>query len=168
MQTTNGYHRIIAASTLLLLLTDVEVANGQHATANQMLTIEVRPVTSLLVTEDPRPLVITSGSGATGVQSVTDRSTQYSLVTNVANMRISASIDREMPSGTSLKIKLGSTIGRSKGEIDISKAKTPVDVVTGITRGGEQRQDITYTFIAESSVKELPPEGRQIILTLTN
>ena len=90
------------------------------------------------------------------------------MLTNLENMKIVASINNPMPSGTRLMMKLSSTQGVSSGLVDISGALAPVNVVTGIGRGSESNQRITYTFAANASVGEIDSESRTITLTLTD
>ena len=143
-------------------------AYAQQKTASQLLTLVVRPMTRLVVSDDPRPLIITREAGSTAAQSISDRHTRYSLLTNQEEMKISASIDRAMPQGTSLRIQLASSGGVSKGEVDISKATAPAEVVTGIGRGFESDQSITYTFTADPTASDVDSDARTITLTVTN
>jgi hypothetical protein len=149
-----------AASPLMLI--------AQTKVATQHLTMEVRAITRLVVSDDPKPMIISRTANDAGLQSASDRHTRYSLLTNLENMKISASIDREMPHGTSLRINLNSAHGVSRGDVDLSRAMAPREVVAGIHRGFDQDQSITYTFSAERGVRELKSEARMITLTLTD
>ena len=140
----------------------VSVATGQHA-AMQQLSLEVKPVARLSVDADPLPLVVTAGTGAAA-----DGNGRYSLVTNILSMRITAALDRPMPSGTSLAIQLESTTGVSRGEVDITRAAGSNDVVTGIRPGIETHQRITYRFSAEPGIAEVASGSRTVTLTLTD
>jgi len=141
---------------------------AQNAVATQHLTMEVKPVVRLQVSSDPLPLTVQRTTTSDGELSVSDHSTRYALVTNVENMKISASIDRPMPQGTGLSISLQSVGGCSRGEVDLSRAVVPAEVVTGLPRGSMRDESITYTFRANAEVAELQPESRTITLTLTD
>jgi hypothetical protein len=65
-------------------------------------------------------------------------------------------------------VKLESSKGVSNGPVDISRALTPVNVVSGINRGSDLNQTITYTFAATESVNEINEQSRVITLTLTD
>jgi hypothetical protein len=99
---------------------------------------------------------------------VSDENTKYSLVTNIDNMKIVASISDRMPAGTKLMIKLASSKAASVGLVDLSNALTPVDVVRSIRKGSDVDQSISYTFAANAEVDDIPSQSRVITLTLTN
>jgi len=130
--------------------------------ATQRLVLEVRPVARLTVSADPLPLVV-NGTGGT----VTDLNGRYDIVSNIPTMRITASIDRPMPGGTSLAIRLESSKGVSRGSVDITRATASADVVTGIAPGSDRGQKITYVFSAAESPNGVPRESRVVTLTLT-
>jgi len=136
-------------------------ASAQPSTA-QRLVLEVRPVALLAVAADPLPLVITGSDGM-----ATDPVGRYNLVTNMRSMRITASIDRPMPEGTSLAIRLESTRGVSRGSVDITRATGSADVVTGIGPGSERGQKITYIFSAAGASSGVESQSRTVTLTLT-
>jgi hypothetical protein len=139
-----------------------------QVTTTQNMKIEVRPVTKLVVSGDPGPFVIQHARGRASDMQVIDKSTSYSLLTNVDNTRIAVSIDRPMPEGTTLTIKLGSTLGASAGELDISAAVSPVDAVTHMRRGTDADQLIEYTFSIDRGIEHRVSEERIVRLTLTN
>lgn len=162
---SNGQRSLVAVMALACWSTTTAMA---QATATQALTLEVKAVHRLAVSGDPQPLTIQNGSAGNSSLSANDESTRYSLVTNVAHMKIVASIDQALPSGTQLLLSLGSSRGVSLGSVDISNAQTPVDLVTDIDRGSEMDQLIAYRFLADASVGELAPQSRTITLTLTD
>lgn len=139
-------------------------AAAQTASAKQQVAVEVKPVTRLVVSGAPLPLVVTSGGENA---SATDRTSSYSLVTNLRNMRIAASIDRPMPAGTSLAIMLESSRGTSMGEVDITASTGSAEVVAGIGPGSDNDQRITYRFSAQPGVSEIAAQVRTVTLTLT-
>ncbi|HEX7574119.1 MAG TPA: hypothetical protein VF514_13590 [Bacteroidota bacterium] len=138
---------------------------GQTVTATQQLAMEVKPVTRLIVSGTPLPLLINAGGGTL---SASDRNSQYSLVTNLRSMRIVASIDRPMPDSTSLAIMLESSTGTSRGEVDITHSTSPTEVVAEIHPGSDRDQRITYRFSALPGVSEPAFGERTVTLTLTD
>jgi hypothetical protein len=134
----------------------------------QNLTVEVRPITKIAVSGNPGSLFITDAPHGADVVSVSDNRSRYSMVTNMDNMKIVASISHEMPVGTKLMVKLESSSGLSNGAVDISNARAPVEVVTGLGRGSDLNQAITYTFAANTSVGSISADSRVVTLTLTN
>ena len=138
------------------------------SSVTQNVTIEVKPVFKIAVNGDPQPLVIQNGVAGEAKASVTDNSTSYSILTNVDNMKIAASISDPMPAGTQLLMALSSSKGASLGSVDISGAHTPVDLVAGIGMGVDADQNITYTLVADATVGQVPAQTRVVTLTLTN
>lgn len=134
----------------------------------QTLTVEVKPITKIAVTGNPGPLFITDTNGGSEVLSVSDNSTKYSMVTNLENMKIVASIDNPMPQGTKLLVKLESEAGVSGGFVDVSSALAPVEVVTGISKKSDRHQTISYAFSANPGIGQIAVDSRVVTLTLTN
>ena len=153
----------------LSLLSIISVAFAQpiHGSVKQIVTVEVRPIAVLRVTGNPAPLMVQKVYAGEDV-SVSDQHSQYSIATNLDNVKIVASINSSMPSGTRLKINLASGRASSVGDVDISAALVPVDVVTGIGRGSDRDQSIRYTFVAGSGVGGIDRDERLVTLTLTD
>lgn len=138
------------------------------STAIQVVTIEVKPITKISVTGNPSPLIVTDALAGSGLTSVEDQNSRYNVTTNLENMKIVASIDSKMPEGTKLLINLESSKANSAGLVDLTRATTPVDVVTGFSRGTDQNQTIKYVFSANSDIGEIASQSRTITLTLTD
>jgi len=144
------------------------MAQGRGSSATQSVTLEVKPIAKISVAGTLAPLIINDALPGSDLTSVSDENTKYSLVTNIDNMKIVASINDRMPAGTKLMIKLKSSKAASAGIVDLSSALTPVDVVRGIGRGSDVDQSISYTFAANADVDDIPSQSRMITLTLTN
>jgi hypothetical protein len=144
------------------------MAQGRGSSATQSVTLEVKPIAKISVAGNPTPLIINDALPGSDLASVSDENTKYSLVTNVDNMKIVASINDRMPAGTKLMIKLTSSKSASVGMVDLSSALTPVDVVRGIRKGSDVNQSISYTFAANAEIDDIPSQSRMITLTLTN
>ena len=128
-----------------------------------MVTLEVKPISKISIAGNLNALVLTNDQ-----TSVSDDNTRYSLTTNIDNMKIVASISDQMPAGTNLKVRLSSSTASSNGIVDVSQAVSPVTVVTGIQRGTEIDQTISYVFTATTDVRELARTSRSVTFTLTN
>jgi hypothetical protein len=165
-------HPIVRTITRIILLAIATsgslVAQSGGSSVTQSVTIEVKPISKISVTGNPNSLIISDAVPGSGLSSVSDANTKYSLTTNLDNMKIVASINDKMPAGTSLMVKLSSSKAASVGMVDLSSAVTPVDVVTGISKCSEQNQSISYTFAANADVSEIPTQNRIVTLTLTN
>lgn len=143
-------------------------SQSDGSSVTQYVTVEVKPITKILVSGNPGPLIITDAVAGSELTSVSDANTRYSFTTNLDNMKIVASINDKMPAGTRLMIKLASTKAASVGSVDLSGALAPVDVVTGISRCSDVDQSIAYTFAANANVGQIPTQSRVITLTLSN
>ena len=152
----------------LLAITMDLYAQNYSNTATQSVTLEVKPISKISVAGNPSPLIIRDDARGSDPTSINDENTKYSLTTNMDNMKIVASINDQMPSGTKLMIRLASSKAASVGMVDLSNAMTPVNVVTGISKVSEQDQTISYTFAANADVNDIPKTSRTVTLTLTN
>jgi hypothetical protein len=170
MRAANSYLRPVEMKSFLaiagLMVFTVSTLSAQ-ATASQSLLLEVKPVSKIAVSGNPGALVISDAIAGGDLVSVSDNSTTYSLLTNLENMKIVASISARMPEGTWLMIRLESSRGTSMGTVDLSNALTPVDVVTGVSKGTEQNQPVTYVFAANADVGQIPSDSRTITLTIS-
>jgi len=155
---------LLLASLLLPILALAQVGSS----VVQNLTVEVKPITKIAVSGNPGALYITDAQAGSDALSVSDNNSKYSMVTNVENMKIVASINNEMPTGTKLMVRLESSKGLSNGFVDVSNARAPVEVVTGLGKGSDLNQTITYTFAADASVGSINADTRVVTLTLTN
>jgi hypothetical protein len=160
--------RIITSIFLVVATSASLAAQSDGSSATQSVTIEVKPITKISVTGNPNPLIISDAVPGSDLTSISDDNTRYSLTTNLDNMKIVASISDRMPAGTKLMIKLSSSKASSVGQIDLSGAMTPVDVVTGISKCSDVNQSIGYTFAANADVTEISTQSRVVTLTLTN
>ncbi len=73
-----------------------------------------------------------------------------------------------MPSGTKLFLKLSSEKGESNGEVDISSAQIPVDMVHLVDKDIEQNQPLAYRFVADASVEMFSEQSRVVTLTISS
>jgi hypothetical protein len=85
-------------------------------------------------------------------------------------VKITANLDAALQAGYTLTVNLASTKGTSAGTVDLSNATSgsAASVVTGVNRGADAGQAITYTFSALASAGMLTSTTRTVTLTLTN
>ncbi len=158
----------IRFSLIICLLIPALVLAQKESSVTQTLTVEVKPITKIAVNGNPGVMLINDLSGSSDVLTVSDNNSKYSMMTNLENMKIVASINGAMPSGTHLLLKLESSKGLSDGVVDVSSAMSPVEVVSGLGKGSDLNQTITYTFAADASVGQISTDSRVVTLTLTN
>ncbi len=143
-------------------------AQTDGSSVTQSVTIAVEPITTISVSGDPGPLIISDATPDSHSLAVSDNHSTYSLTTNIDMMKIVASINDRMPDGTRLTVTLSSSKGRSAGAVDISGATSPVDVVTGLGRCSTKNESISYTFAAGEGIDDVPLQSRVVTLTLTD
>ena len=161
-------HPSIRLSLAICLLIPLVALAQTGSSVVQTLNIEVKPITKIAVSGNPGALYITDASAGSDVLSVSDNNSNYSMMTNLDNMKIVASINDPMPEGTRLMMKLESSKGSSSGFVDVSNAMSPVEVVTALGKGSDLNQSITYTFAANASIGQINVDSRVVTLTLTN
>jgi len=161
-------------SVLFMSALSFVLAESAHAqaTATQTLTLAVNAVYKIATSGNPGALTISTGTaGSDNLSAVTDNSTTYSITQNYGNsVKITASLNSALPAGYTLKLALGSTKGTSAGSVDISNATSgsAVNVITGIQKGADAGQSISYTFSALASAGTLSSTAKTVTLTLTN
>ncbi len=157
----------------LLAVTIVAVHTSfAQSTATQSVNLTVNAVYKISTSGNPAPLTVTTGTAGTdALTSVTENSTTYNITQNFGNtVKITANLDAALQAGYTLRINLASTKGTSAGTIDISNATSgsALSAVTGISRGADAGQVITYTFSALASAGALTATSKTVTLTLTN
>lgn len=156
------------AGIMIVALPCLIHAQEYGSSVQQNITVEVKPITSIVVSGNPSQLTIVDPpAGENAYATVVDRSTSYSVVTNLDRMKIVASISDPMPVGTRLMIALGSSKGKSTGIIDISTATSPQTAIEGLGRGADKSQPISYIFAANAIAGEIESGSRVVTLTVT-
>lgn len=156
---------------LFLAMTLVVFGFGAMAQAGnsdtQTVTFEVEPINEISAIGDPGELVINAAISGSQPVSVTDASTTYDITTNETSKKITAKIDTDMPTGTTLTVALAApSVGSSAGATELTV--TDSDVVTGIGKVAESGKTITYTFSATVTAGVLTTDTRTVTFTLTD
>ena len=149
-----------------LALAALLFANSASAqsSAQQQVTVEVAEIAVIAVQGNVQMTInqATPGQNPDPVSA----SATYSVSTNGANKKITAQLNRNMPTGLTLEAALGApTTGRSRGTKTLSRQA--VDLVTGITRVRGNGLSISYT--ATATVDARPDTyARTVTYTITN
>jgi hypothetical protein len=147
-------------------------ASFAQASANQSLSLAVNTIYKISTSGNPGALTVATGTAGTdALTSVSDNSTTYSITQNFGNtVKVTANLDAALSAGYALNIALASVKGTSAGSVDISNATSgsALSVVTGIAKGADAGQSITYTFSALASAGTLSSTAKTVTLTLTN
>jgi hypothetical protein len=144
-------------------------ATAQSDAATQTVTLSVGQIVDIEVSANPGPLNITAGTfGSDDLTPVSDNSTTYRILQNIDNSsKITAQIDADVPTNTTLVVNLQSSKGTSAGDVDISLAAAAVDVVSAIQFGSDNNQTITYTYSATADAGVVATTTRVVTFTLT-
>ncbi len=163
----------LAAAALLMVLVVGPAASqsapGSRALASGSHTVRigVAPIMVMVVSSHPVPLILDRNMIA-GRAVIRDESTFYNLTSNVDNVLIEVSLDRPMPPGTRLSVSVASSLGRSNGWVDVTRGGREVAAVTGMSRGLENGQTISFQLEVASHIGELDLEDRLLTITLTD
>lgn len=123
-------------------------------------------------TTSGNPATLTVNIPASGFSEVTDSSTTYTISSNKSqskSLKITGAITSggNMPTNTSLTLRLGSSSGTSLGAIELST--TPIDLVKNLPSLITETGAITYTFTVQNGWKIAAQNlSRAITLTLTS
>jgi len=139
----------------LLLFFHVSLPAGAFAanTAGQNITVNINNIN--VMTVNSGSVSISPGTvplAGAPVEPGTDSSSTYSLSTNGTNMKITASLDQNMPEGSTLSATLEPPkSGSSPGAVALSI--TPATIVSGITRTFDRSRKITYMLTIGPGIK---------------
>ncbi|MGA3245630.1 MAG: hypothetical protein ABSE41_13505 [Bacteroidota bacterium] len=160
---------IVVIALVVLSFALAQNAMAQPATANQTLNLAVNTVQKIAVSGDPAAMTISDGTAGTdALTSVSNALTTYSMTQNSSTpAKITAGLNSALGAGYSLQITLASLKGTSVVAVDISNG-TAKDVVTGMAKGADAGQTITYTFGANASAGIMTSTAKTVTLTLTN
>lgn len=151
---------ILIASAALLIAT-AGTAAAQQAT--QSVGYEVTAINEISVAGAPS-LVISSATAGSAPTSATASGT-YAITTNETNRKITAAIDAEMPTGTTLTVTLDApTGGASAGAVALTTVAA--DVVTGISTVEESGLSITYDLSATVDAGVVAAGSRTVTYTI--
>jgi hypothetical protein len=136
-------------------------------TATQVVNFTVAAFQQISVGPGPIGIDIDAWTGADDNLTPATGASTYSLLQNVGVSRITAQINSDMPTGTTLEVRLtpGAAKGSSAGYQFLTS--TAVNVVTGIPRGTDNARVIDYRFSANASAGPLSG-NRTVTYTLVN
>lgn len=111
----------------------------------QLITWSVAGINSVAVSDENFMIVIDDIEGSV-LREVDTTSVTYSITTNQAQQKLTASLDLPLPSGITLQLWLEPPNGASATEAVISD--TPKNVVENISYAQEQNLTMRYTWTA--------------------
>lgn len=143
--------------------------------ATQTVSFEIQGIAEISVSGNPGTLIINSATAGELPNEVSDNSTKYYFTTNKNSMKITGSLNQNMPNDTVLKITLD-TSGLPKGSWssagDVSLSTTAQTLATGGKgRTGSDGKTITYKFSAGVDAGDDSgslSDSRTVTLTLTS
>ena len=155
---------------LLVLLMAVGFCLGLTGTAlagneaTQTATYEVTEVNELTMSGNPSMTIDTATAGLHPTDAEADP-VYYAITTNCSGKKITAKIDSDMPTKTSLVINVTPPAGASmQGEQPLSAVA--VDVVKDIVPVAGSGLEITYIFGADYDAGVIASDTRTVTLTL--
>jgi len=152
----------------MLLMLCIGTLNARaQSTSSHAVTIQINPISVIAVSGDPVPLY-TDKASELDRESVQDATTFYNLTTNVEDVYISAELDFPMPEGTELWLSAESGLGRSNGDVQLSTSSSGVRIVSGLSRGFENGQILSYRFVSGEGVGYLPMQSRRVTIAIVD
>lgn len=123
-------------------------------------------LSTISISGNPAPMTISTAVAGGQPQSVTNSSTTYSIISALANTKITGQLNQSMPSGTTLKVSLQAPLlgGTSQGSVAMST--TAADLVTNIPILSLTGA-LTITYTLSATVAASPVSNSSVILTLT-
>ena len=169
MNTAKNIHGSFLSLAALLLLA-VGTA-GAQTTATQTFSTQVDVVRAITVSGNPSTMTITAATAGTGLTSVTNTSTTYSLTTNDTvgvGDKVTAKISSggAMASGETLTLTLAAPGGGGSSAGALALTTSDQDYVTGVTPQNASGRQITYTFAATVSAVPRNAVARTITFTI--
>ena len=148
----------------LFALTLVSTASAQSNKASQQVAINVAQI-SVIAVQGNINMVIASATAGQAPDAATASAT-YSVTTNGKNQKISAQLDRAMPTGLSLFATMEApSKAKSNGKVSLSNKAS--DLVTSITSVNQSGLALSYEAVA--TVDATPDNVvRTVTYTITN
>ena len=132
--------------------------------ATQQVTYQVSAINEISVTGTPS-MIISAATAGSAPNSVSDNTTTYSITTNEASKKITASIGSAMPTGVTLTLNAAAPTGATSGGA-LTLSATAVDLVTGISTLNEAGKALSYTLSATSAAGVVASGTKTVTLTI--
>lgn len=156
------YMTIFAGVALSVLLSTAAVA-GSSDTAT--ITLEVKAINEINIDNDVSMTIDTATAGSEPTDA-TGAST-YDITTNGQDKKITAQLDQNMPSDTTLSLTAKAPIGGISA-VNVVLDSSAKPAVTHITKVAASDLPLAFTFSAEVTAGVLPSFTRILTLTLTD
>ena len=156
--------RFVLCALPMLIVCTANVAAQESA--SHTVHIGVSPITVMSVSGDPLPFIVDKSAAIDQIVA-TDASTFYNLTTNIEGVFIQAELDLPMPEGSELWISGLSSLGMTHGKVQL-KGGSPLQFISGISRGFENGQSIEYAFVTSPDAEDIPFQSRSVTLTLVD
>lgn len=156
----------VFALAFALILSGVALANP-GSSANQTVSFEVAPIAVLAFSGNPEPLVIDSATAGLEPADAVDTSTSWAFTTNHPSSRISATLDLEMPMGTSLSVLLQAPES-AFGEGYVGLNEFPHTLIYGIEAGALSGLQVGYRLHAPVESGFIGSSSRTVTFTLSD
>lgn len=155
--------KIIRFAVPALALAALSAGKAAAQSATQDVSFEVQAINQLTFSGSPS-LVISTATAGSAPTSATANAT-YAITTNETGRKITAGIDSDMPSGTTLSVSLAAPSGgTSAGAVQLGT--TAQDVVTGVSTVNASGLNVTYTLQATAAAGVVPAGTRTVTYTI--
>lgn len=136
-------------------------------TADQVVTFGITAFSEITVDGAPSLTLSQFNADGSAYEPVVYTGATYSVATNGTAMKISASLEADMPTGLTLALELDApTDASSAGSLALSAIA--VDLVTGITQLSEFDLVMTYTLSGALDAVVTDSETRTVTFTIVS
>ena len=152
------------ASLFAVAAAALSATDAQAQTATQTVSYEVSAINEISVSGSPS-LVINDATPGSGLSSANASGT-YAITSNQTNRKITARINSDMPSYTSLSVQLAAPAGATSTGV-VTLGTTDQDVVTGVSNVNESGLSISYQMTASVEAGVVPAGNKTVTYTIT-
>lgn len=155
--------KIIRFAIPAFALVALSAGNAAAQQATQDVSFEVQAINQLAFTGSPSLVISTATAGSAPTSATANAS--YAITTNESNRKITAAINSNMPSGTTLSVSLAAPSGGSSAGA-VSLSTTAQDVVTGVSTANASGLSVTYTLQATAAAGVVAAGTRTVTYTI--
>lgn len=152
---------------VFLILISPIISNSVKAnSASQDVIIAVNALNEITLSKSEVNLSVTSPTESEVNEEVSDSTTTMTYSTNESNQKITAELDRGLPTGITLMVEVASASGTSEGQVVLEEFSQ--DIITGLSNISESGQTVTYTVGANMFAEPTPGVTYTVTYTITS
>jgi len=140
----------------------VALSAGKAAAQDQEVSFEVQAINQISFSGSPSLVISTATAGSAPTSA--NANATYAITTNETNRKITAQLDSDMPTGTTLSVTLAAPNGATSTTVQLSESAQ--DVVTGVSKVSESGLNVSYSLTATAAAGVIAADSRTITYTI--